>query len=317
MKLSLSWIKDYIDMPADMDLKQLAYDLTMSTVEVEDATDLSKQFDNMVVGIIRSIEQHPNADKLRVCKTDIGGGEIRDIVCGGTNLYEGQRVAVALPGSFCRWHGEGEPVKIKQSKLRGVERYGMICASSEIGLFDLCPFEEGEATILDLSDFDVPAGTPLAEALDLDDIILEIDNKSMTNRPDLWGHYGIAREIAALYDLPLKEFRPFVTDAPLIEHVKVTIDDTESCPRFICAQIDGLSVKPSPFKMQSRRHASHQCTGRHYQLCHAGNRSALPRLRFGQHYRPYHRAPCRRKREAAAAQRQRAGSASYRSGDCR
>ena len=120
MKLSLSWIKDYIDMPADIDLKQLAYDLTMSTVEVEDATDLSKQFDNMVVGIIRSIEQHPNADKLRVCKTDIGG-DIRDIVCGGTNLREGQRVAVALPGSFCRWHGEGEPVKIKQSKLRGVE----------------------------------------------------------------------------------------------------------------------------------------------------------------------------------------------------
>ena len=252
MKLSLSWIKDYIDMPADMDLKQLAYDLTMSTVEVEDATDLSKQFDNMVVGIIRSIEQHPNADKLRVCKTDIGGGDIRDIVCGGTNLREGQRVAVALPGSFCRWHGEGEPVKIKQSKLRGVESYGMICASSEIGLFDLFPFEEGEATILDLSDFDVPAGTPLAEALDLDDIILEIDNKSMTNRPDLWGHYGIAREIAALYDLPLKEFKPFVTDAPLTEHVKVTIDDTESCPRFICAQMEGLSVKPSPFKMQSR-----------------------------------------------------------------
>ena len=108
MKLSLSWIKDYIDIPADMDLKQLAYDLTMSTVEVEDATDLSRQFDHMVVGIIRSIEQHPNADKLRVCKTDIGGGEIRDIVCGGTNLYEGQRVAVALPLARRRRAGEDQ-----------------------------------------------------------------------------------------------------------------------------------------------------------------------------------------------------------------
>ena len=251
MKLSLSWIKDYIDMPADMDLKRLAYDLTMSTVEVEDAIDLSKQFDNMVVGVIQSIEQHPNADKLRVCKTDIGDGDIKDIVCGGSNLREGQRVAVALPGAFCRWHGEGEPVEIKKSKLRGVESYGMICASSEIGLFDLFPFEE-EATILDLSDFDVPAGTPIAKALDLDDIILEIDNKSMTNRPDLWGHYGIAREIAALYDLPLKEFKPFVTDAPVIDHVKTDVEDTKACPRIITTQIEGLYVKPSPFQMQSR-----------------------------------------------------------------
>ncbi len=251
MKLSLSWIRDYIDLPKDMDLKRLAYDLTMSTVEVEDAIDLGKQFDNMVVGIIQTIEQHPNADKLRVCKTDIGDGNIQDIVCGGSNLREGQRVAVALPGAFCRWHGEGEPVEIKKSKLRGVESYGMICASSEIGLFDLFPFEE-EATILDLSDFDVPAGTPIAEALDLNDIILEIDNKSMTNRPDLWGHYGIAREIAALFDLPLKEFKPFVTDAPVIDHVKTVIEDTKACPRFITTEIEGLSVKPSPFKMQSR-----------------------------------------------------------------
>ena len=251
MKLSLSWIGDYIDLPKDMDLKRLAYDLTMSTVEVEDATDLSKQFDNMVVGVITAIEQHPNADKLRVCKTDIGGGNIQDIVCGGSNLREGQRVAVALPGAFCRWHGEGEPVEIKKSKLRGVESYGMICASSEIGLFDLFPFTE-EATILDLSDFDVPAGTPIAEALDLNDIILEIDNKSMTNRPDLWGHYGIAREIAALFDLPLKEFKPFVTDAPVTDHVRTDVEDTNACPRIITTEVDGLYVKPSPFKMQSR-----------------------------------------------------------------
>ena len=124
MKLSLSWIKDYIDMPADMDLKQLAYDLTMSTVEVEDATDLSKQFDNMVVGIIRSIEQHPNADKLRVCKTDIGG-DIRDIVCGGTNLREGQRVAVALPGSFCRWRGRAGENQAEQAARCGKLRHDL------------------------------------------------------------------------------------------------------------------------------------------------------------------------------------------------
>ena len=86
MKLSLSWIKDYVNIPEDMDLKKLAYDLTMSTVEVEDVEELARRFDNMVVGVIEAIEPHPNADRLRVCKVDIGDGEIKDIVCGGINL---------------------------------------------------------------------------------------------------------------------------------------------------------------------------------------------------------------------------------------
>ena len=250
MKVSLNWIKDYVDLPADMDLKRLAYDLTMSTVEVEDTIDLGRQFDNMTVGQIMVIEQHPNADKLKICKTDIGG-EVKDIVCGGTNLREGMKVAVALPGAMCRWHGEGEPVEIKVGKLRGVESYGMICGAVEIGLADLFPTSE-EAHILDLSDFDAPAGTPIAEALGLNDIILEIDNKSMTNRPDLWGHYGIAREIAALYDLPMVEFPHFDRNVENTSGFHVTVEDAERCPRYLSAQIEGLYVKPSPYQMQSR-----------------------------------------------------------------
>ena len=250
MKVSLNWIRDYVQLPADADLKRLAYDLTMSTVEVEDAVELAKQFEHMAVGVINAVEQHPNADKLKVCKTDIGG-EVKDIVCGGTNLRAGMKVAVALPGAMCRWHGEGEPVEIKQSKLRGVESYGMICGAAEIGLADLFPTKE-EAHILDLSDFDAPAGTPLADALDLNDIILEIDNKSMTNRPDLWGHYGIAREIAALYDLPMKAFPRFDRGVENTAGFRVTVEDTERCPRYLSAQIEGLSVKPAPYEMQSR-----------------------------------------------------------------
>ena len=250
MKVSLNWIRDYVQLPADADLKKLAYDLTMSTVEVEDTIELAKQFDHMVVGVINTIEQHPNADKLRVCMTDIGG-RVESIVCGGSNLREGMKVAVALPGSVCRWHGEGEPVEIKKSKLRGVDSYGMICGAVEIGLADLFPTKE-EAHILDLSDFDAPAGTPLADALDLNDIILEIDNKSMTNRPDLWGHYGIAREIAALYDLPMKEFPRFNRNVANTSGFHVTVEDAERCPRYLSAQIEGLSVKPAPYQMQSR-----------------------------------------------------------------
>ena len=250
MKVSLNWIRDYVQLPADADLKKLAYDLTMSTVEVEDTIELAKQFDHMVVGVINTIEQHPNADKLRVCMTDIGG-RVESIVCGGSNLREGMKVAVALPGSVCRWHGEGEPVEIKKSKLRGVDSYGMICGAVEIGLADLFPTKE-EAHILDLSDFDAPAGTPLADALDLNDIILEIDNKSMTNRPDLWGHYGIAREIAALYDLPMKAFPHFDRNVENTSGFHVTVEDAERCPRYLSAQIEGLSVKPAPYQMQSR-----------------------------------------------------------------
>lgn len=250
MKVSLNWIRDYVQLPADADLKKLAYDLTMSTVEVEDATDLGASFHDMVVGVINTIEQHPNADKLKVCKTDIGG-RVEDIVCGGSNLREGMKVAVALPGAMCKWHGEGDLVEIKKSKLRGVDSYGMICGAVEIGLADLFPTKE-EAHILDLSDFDAPAGTPLADALDLNDIILEIDNKSMTNRPDLWGHYGIAREIAALYDLPMTQFPHFDRNVENTSGFHVTVEDAERCPRYLSAQIEGLNVKPAPYQMQNR-----------------------------------------------------------------
>ena len=250
MKVSLNWIRDYVQLPADADLKKLAYDLTMSTVEVEDATDLGASFHDMVVGVINTIEQHPNADKLKVCKTDIGG-RVEDIVCGGSNLREGMKVAVALPGSMCKWHGEGDLVEIKKSKLRGVDSYGMICGAVEIGLADLFPTKE-EAHILDLSDFDAPAGTPLADALDLNDIILEIDNKSMTNRPDLWGHYGIAREIAALYDLPMTQFPHFDRNVENTSGFHVTVEDAERCPRMIGTQIENVCVKPAPYWMQVR-----------------------------------------------------------------
>lgn len=249
MKLSLSWIKDYVSLPDDADLTKLAYDLTMDTVEVEDVEYLAKRFENILVGVIEAVNPHPNADKLRVCTVDIGDGEAKQIVCGGINLEAGMRVAVAVPGAVVRWHGEGEPVEIKKSKLRGVESYGMICASDEIGLGDLLPSTQ-EAEILDLSAWDVPAGTKIADALDLNDVILEIDNKSMTNRPDLWGHYGIAREIAALYKLPMKKIEPVSYDCK--SDFKVAIDDTERCPRYIGVEMNGVEVKPSPFTMQSR-----------------------------------------------------------------
>ena len=249
MKLSLNWIKDFVRLPNDADLKKLAYDLTMSTVEVEGVEELSRRYDGIIIGLIKEVLPHPNADKLRICKVDIGDGEIKDIVCGGSNLEAGMKVVVACPGAYVRWHGEGEPVEIKNAKLRGVESFGMICASVEVGMDALFPAKD-DHEIMDMSSLDVPAGTPLAKALKLDDVLLEIDNKSMTNRPDLWGHYGIAREIAALYDLPLEPIPPYVpeTDVPF----DVRILDSERCPRYIGSRIEGLYVKDAPFEMRSR-----------------------------------------------------------------
>ena len=272
MKVSLNWLKDYVKIPDDFDMKKLAYDLTMATVEVEGIIDLAEKFALMVVGVIHEIIPHPNADKLKICRTDIGGGDIREIVCGGSNLSAGMKVAVAKPGAYVRWHGEGELIEIKNAKLRGVESYGMICASSEIGLFDLFPYEE-EATVVDLAEFaDAQAGDSLADALGLNDFILEIDNKSLTHRPDLWGHYGIAREISALFDLPFHAMEMFhAPDSEGFTEVSsngslagteikrmkdssftVKIADRERCRRYIGVEMEGLTVKKAPFAMQSR-----------------------------------------------------------------
>lgn len=249
MKLSLNWIKDFVAIPDEIDLVRLSYDLTMSTVEVEGAENLKERFEGIIVGLIEEVISHPNADKLSICKVDIGEEELKDIVCGGSNLRPGMKVVIACPGAMVRWHGEGELVEIKKAKLRGVESYGMICAAVEVGLAELFPAED-DHSIMDISAFDAPAGTPLAKALDLDDVILEIDNKSMTNRPDLWGHYGIARELAALYDLPLKKMDPYIS--AVCDEYDVRIMDVDRCPRYIGVRIEGLEVKPSPFWMQCR-----------------------------------------------------------------
>lgn len=249
MKLSLNWIKKYTDLPSGLTKTKLCHDLTMSTVEVEGAVDLSESFGGMVVGRIISVNPHPDADKLRVCSVDTGDAEPRVIVCGGCNLEDGQYVVVAKPGAFVRWHGEGEPVEIKPAKLRGVMSSGMICASGEIGLEDLFPATRPNE-IIDLAGIGVKAGQPVAEALGIDDIILEIDNKSLTNRPDLWGHYGMARELAAIYGCRL---RP-LAEAELPGEsggFGVVIENPERCSRYAGIVIKNIRNVQSPMWLRT------------------------------------------------------------------
>ena len=184
MKLSLNWIKKYVDLTEDLTMEKLSYDLTMCTVEVEDAVDLAESLGGLVVGKIITVEPHPDADKLRICTVDVGDMAPSTIVCGGINLVPGQLTVVAKPGAMVRWHGVGDPVEIKPAKLRGVMSYGMICSSGEIGLEELLPVSR-EAEIIDITELGAEPGSSAAEALGLNDIILEIDNKSLTNRPDL------------------------------------------------------------------------------------------------------------------------------------
>ena len=249
MRVSLNLIKKYIDLPKDITPKQIAYDLTLRTVEVEDVIDTSEKYENIVVGKIIKVDSHPDADKLKVCKVDIGEKEPVQIVCGGSNLYEGENVVVSKPGAKVVWHGEGEPVEIKETKMRGVDSFGMICASEEVFLSEFFP-AKSETEITDLGDIDCKPGQSIADLVCMNDTVLEIDNKSLTNRPDLWGHYGIARELSAIYDVPLKELEKIEIDKNIPKY-DVEIKEPSKCRRYVGVEIDNVYVKESPIWMKA------------------------------------------------------------------
>lgn len=249
MRISLNWIKKYIDLPNDLTPKQIAYDLTLRTVEVESVENTSEKYNNIVVGKILEIKNHPNADKLKICITDIGESEPVQIVCGGSNLYEGEYVVVSKPGALVVWHGEGEPVKIEKTKMRGESSYGMICGAEEVYLDKFFP-PKSETEIVDLSNIECKPGQNIFEIICMDDVVFEIDNKSLTNRPDLWGHYGVARELSAIYDVPLKELPKFSIDSKLPEY-KIEIKEPDKCRRYVGVEIENVYEKESPMWMKA------------------------------------------------------------------
>ena len=253
MKLSYNLLKQYVALPEDLSMEQLAYDLTMRTVEVEGTADLAKQYERIVVGKIKTISPHPDADRLRVVQVDLGEEGVRQIVCGGSNLIEDHFVVVTLPGSFAVWHGEGEPVQIKEAKLRGVDSYGMIAGAAEIGLEALFS-TSAPHHIVDLTEEDIDReveltpGMPIAEALDLNDQIVEIENKSITNRPDLWGHYGIARELSAIYHVALKPMDEVQKED--VAAYPLTLKHPELCGRMLAAKYIGVDSRKAPLWMR-------------------------------------------------------------------
>jgi len=244
MRISINWINDYVDL-SGIEPDELVKRFNLSTAEIEKVEYMGKNIQNVVFGKVLKVENHPESDHLHILEVDVGDEKLQ-IVCGAPNVREGMVTAV------CKVGGSVIAGKIKPTKLAGVESNGMCCAETELGLGS---DDEG---IMDIFD-DVTIGQNIKEVWPIDDIVLEIDNKSLTNRPDLWGHYGIAREFATIFDRPLKKMP--VKDLSAYDNLpKVSVDiETENCFRYSSITVDNITAKKSPREMAIR-------------LCYAGMR---------------------------------------------
>jgi len=248
MKISLEWLKDYVDLPKTITLNEIEEKLTLHTAEVEEITTNLSGYDRIVIGVIKEVTPHPNADKLKICLTDVGD-EVIKIVCGGTNVKKGLKVVVAKIGAKVLWHGEKEMI-MEQAKLRGEDSFGMICSNEEVGLKGIIEHEDGE--ICDLKDFtNLKEGDSVTDLLGGQRAIIDIDNKAITNRPDLWSHFGFARELSAIFNVFLKKID--LHDIKFLNNdIMINIVAKDRCPRFSVVKISGLEWKDSPEWMKKR-----------------------------------------------------------------
>ncbi len=238
MLLSLKWLHELT--PFTVSVEDLAHKLTMLGLEVEEIQNPFAELESVVVGHVLTCEPHPDADTLSVCSVDLGGGVQPTIVCGAPNVAAGQKVAVApvgttLPGDF----------KIKKAKIRGQRSEGMICSEKELGL------GEGADGIMVL-DADLEPGTSLIEALDLETTVFDIG--ITPNRADCLSVLGVAREVAAAYDLPLHipqgDTTPYEGESSL--DIDLEISDGRLCPLYQAMGIEQITLKPSPAWMRYR-----------------------------------------------------------------
>lgn len=244
MNLSLNWLKDFVDIPKKMTPEELGLKLTMHTVEIDSVQKQVDKYKNIVVGKILEVSKHPDADKLQLAKVDINK-QVLDIVCGASNIAAGQFVPVALVGAVLPNGAE-----IKEAEIRGQKSYGMLCAEDELVL------GEDHSGILIL-DNKSRIGQDFSEYLKINDVIFEVDNKSITNRPDLWGHYGMARDIAAFLKIRTTKKFEQISKAKIkidLKEIKlgVEVKDFKLCPRYMGIVMDGIKVEVSPKWLQER-----------------------------------------------------------------
>ena len=239
MFLSMNWISDFVDLTG-LDKMELIRKFSLSTAEVENEIFFKgSDFSGIVVAEIKEIENHPKSEKLHLLKVDIGEAELVDVVCGAPNVRVGMKTAFAKVGAKL-----GE-IEISPRPLAGFMSNGMCCSEKEIGISD------DNSGIMDILD-DVKNGTDLKDLYEIDDIVFEVDNKSLTNRPDLWGHYGIAREFASLAGRELKPLPQVdLTKFDNLPKVDLKIEDT-LCQRYSCLQVANIKKNVSPVNMRIR-----------------------------------------------------------------
>jgi phenylalanyl-tRNA synthetase beta chain len=237
MKVSLSWLSDYVKLPA---ADALAKKLTFAGLEIEGVHRLGEGLAGVVVAQILESAQHPNADKLSVTKVDAGAKGTLQIVCGAKNYKVGDKVPLATVGTKLP-----NGTEIKAAQLRGVDSFGMLCSARELGLSE----EHAGLLILDPS---LAPGTAIAQALGLDDTVFELN--VTPNRADALSHLGVAREVAVLTKQPLKLPEAGLHEASELASAKakVRIEEADRCPRYAARVIEGVTVGPSPAWLANR-----------------------------------------------------------------
>ncbi len=238
MKISLNWIKEFVDLDG-IPVEELVRRFGLATAEVEGVEYKGREIENVVVADILSVENHPNSNHLHILTVNDGSGQPVQVVCGAPN------VRVGLRTFFARVGGNVNGLKIKPARLAGVESNGMCCGGNELGI-------EADTTGIVELDESYIIGTDIKDCLPVEDVLIEIDNKSLTNRPDLWGHYGIAREFAAIFKRELKPLkRADLTQYQHLSPLNIKVE-TDDCFRYCGLSVENVKKKFSPMLMKIR-----------------------------------------------------------------
>ena len=249
MKVSINWLNEFVDI-SDIDVKEIAHELTMSGLEVEAIEEVKPAFTNIITARIEKINQHPNADKLHLVDVNVGN-EVKTVVCGAQNIQEGQIIPYASVGSQVLDRKTGETFTLTPATIRGVESQGMLCSSDELGLTDRNYQEEDGILILNRLFENIELGAKLEDVLHLEHDMV-IDVAPTANRGDEMSVLGIAREIATLFNKPLK-FSPLESTQDLsTDKFEVEIKDTDVCKYYSIGILKDIKIKSSPDWMQNR-----------------------------------------------------------------
>ncbi len=239
MYISLNWIKEFVNLDG-IEVDEIVKRFGLATAEVEGVEYKGQNISNIVVAEIKSVENHPDSKKLHILQVDDGLENLTQVVCGAPNVRVGMKTAFARVGA------QVQDIKIGKAKLAGIESFGMCCGEDEIGI------GSDDSGIVDL-DPSYKNGTDIKEIFPIDDVIIEVDNKSLTNRPDLWGHYGIAREFATIFKRDLKLNIPRIDLSQYNNLPKLDVKvETPDCYRYSALSVDNVTVKKSPQVMKIR-----------------------------------------------------------------